>query len=252
MTASELTSLESSLTRWEWFEYGAAAVVIVGVLGEAINDFTSWWPRWRIKKKLGKGSTLILIAGLACELLGLVRTSTLSNQLIADLNATAAEANERAANAEDQAAQLEDKNFRHSQRADRLWDNEKDFAAALMGKPTGTILSLMYARGDSEAWETADALKYVLRQYGWNVEHFGPTPSTPDDAEDAPMVVVGGSGTFGVTVVSRSDQSEEARAAGAALLDALDKAYMDDIGDQDDDDTLPDGSFRLLIGPIRR
>src|SRR3989442_15932761 len=82
MTSSALASLESSLRRWEWVEYIAAAVVILGVVGEWINDFSAWLKRWRYKRRLAKGSTLVLIGGLACELLGLVKTTTLSGRIV--------------------------------------------------------------------------------------------------------------------------------------------------------------------------
>src|SRR5438045_684737 len=85
MTSLSSTSLHAWLTVWEWVSYAATAAVFVGVVGEYINDFTHWCPSWRRNKRLAKTSTLLLIAGLAVELLGLVQTSRLSGALVARL-----------------------------------------------------------------------------------------------------------------------------------------------------------------------
>jgi hypothetical protein len=82
MSSSDVASLESALTCWTRVEYASAAVVLIGVIGEYVNDFTHWFRALRRHRRLGKGSTLLLIAGLAVELLGLVKTATLSNHII--------------------------------------------------------------------------------------------------------------------------------------------------------------------------
>ncbi len=80
-TGESISSLDAIPTRWEYGEYASAAIVIVGVVGEFLADFSNVWSvrdvpeRW---DKLGKLSTLVLIAGLAAELVCLVNTNVLS------------------------------------------------------------------------------------------------------------------------------------------------------------------------------
>jgi len=81
-------ALESSLRSWEFVEYAATAVVFVGAIGEFLAEFTDIFNLKHdpLKKHLlGKLSTIILVIGLAGELLGVVQTSQLSGRIIASL-----------------------------------------------------------------------------------------------------------------------------------------------------------------------
>jgi len=96
LTPSEVASLKSALDFWEWFEYISTAVVFIGCVGEYFADFTTC-PKSKLRRhKLGKLSLIILIAGIAGEFLGTVRSSQLSGQIIADVEKQASDANERA------------------------------------------------------------------------------------------------------------------------------------------------------------
>src|SRR5262245_315050 len=90
------SSLKLSLTIWEWVNYVATACVLIGVVGEYLADLTQIPKSERDKKTLGRPSTLVLMAGLAVERGGLVRTTQLSGRLIGSLeqqtNAAIAEA----------------------------------------------------------------------------------------------------------------------------------------------------------------
>jgi hypothetical protein len=96
LTVADLSSLKSSLKFWEAFEYLATAIVLLGVIGEYIAEFTKWAANRRIERRLGKGSTLVLIVGIAGEGLGLFRTSQLSGELIASLEEQSNQTFERA------------------------------------------------------------------------------------------------------------------------------------------------------------
>jgi hypothetical protein len=87
-----IASWVSSLDLWEYFEYSATAIVFVAAAGECCAEFTKWPQRRGIKERLAKLSTLVLVIALAGELLGVVRTSQLSGQLIASLEKQASEA----------------------------------------------------------------------------------------------------------------------------------------------------------------
>jgi hypothetical protein len=86
----------------------ATAVVIVGVIGEFVAGFTDLFGVREKKERherIGKISTLLVIAGLAAELLSHNRSSKYSQQINATLNETAAAANEQAAQANRQAGE---------------------------------------------------------------------------------------------------------------------------------------------------
>src|SRR5271170_3745728 len=90
-----ISSLDAALARWEYGEYASAAVVIIGVIGEFLADFSNVFRVRDIsdrRDKLGKLSTLVLLVGLAMELLCLVNTNALSGRIIASLSDEAAQA----------------------------------------------------------------------------------------------------------------------------------------------------------------
>ena len=97
-------AVEHALDFWEWVEYSAAAIVFGGAIGEFISEFTRWPENKYKREQVGKVSALILIVGLAAELIGLVRTSQISGQITAQLNKQAGNARRDAANANRDAA----------------------------------------------------------------------------------------------------------------------------------------------------
>jgi hypothetical protein len=90
---SEVSSLKSALRCWEWFGYISTAIVGLGCIGEFTAEFTSLPQDDRSKHKLARLSLMILILGIAGELLSAVRTSQLSGQLIANIEERTTEAN---------------------------------------------------------------------------------------------------------------------------------------------------------------
>src|ERR1035437_6001349 len=97
-TASDVSSLAKSLSRWEVAEYIFAGFVTVACAGEYVADFKDWFTGGDKAKKqrLAKASTLLLIAALALELTCLVKTNSLSGQLIGSLDEKAGEADTKA------------------------------------------------------------------------------------------------------------------------------------------------------------
>jgi hypothetical protein len=110
-TASDVESLSRSLGRWEIAEYVCAGLVTVACAGEFIADFTDWFTRGVKEKKvrLAKGSTLLLIASLALELVCLVKTNSLSGRLIGSLSDKAAAADTKAQSALEASGKAQDK-----------------------------------------------------------------------------------------------------------------------------------------------
>src|SRR5207249_11771224 len=113
-----------SLTIGQWWAYGSAFVVLLGVVGESIADLTEWVKPERKKKRLEKASALILILGLTGDLVAIhisqvelarVTTDVGNTRTAADNAASAAacahvsaqQANVEAGNALRSAATLE-------------------------------------------------------------------------------------------------------------------------------------------------
>src|SRR5712664_1903758 len=97
-TASDVSSLATSLSRWELAEYISAGLVTIGCIGEYVAEFTDWLTsgvRER-KERLAKRSTLLLIAALSLEVVCLVKTNSLSGMLIGSLSEKAEKADSSA------------------------------------------------------------------------------------------------------------------------------------------------------------
>jgi hypothetical protein len=103
-TVLDIVHLKSTLYGWECVEYASTTVVLIGVVGEFIAEFTKFAVLRGLKDRIGKVSTLILIVGLSGELIALIRTSSLSGQLIAYVEGQSAQAIKDAASASDRAA----------------------------------------------------------------------------------------------------------------------------------------------------
>jgi hypothetical protein len=111
LTASDVSSLTRSLSRWEYTEYGACAFVAIACAGEYIADFTNWLTAGDEcrKKRLAKRSTLLLIVSLAVELFCLVQTNSISGQLVGSLSDKATNADTKAQSALDKSGTAETK-----------------------------------------------------------------------------------------------------------------------------------------------
>jgi hypothetical protein len=101
-----LAALMSSLTGWEKIGYVGLSIVIVGVVGEGIHDFTEFGFKWW-RKHGGRVSVLVLIVGLAIEGVAQVNANNTSGRIIALLATQAANSQEKAAGLEREAAQLQ-------------------------------------------------------------------------------------------------------------------------------------------------
>ncbi len=107
LTDSEVGSIKAALNCWEWFEYISTAIVFFGCVGEFLAEFTSLAKSHESKKKLARLSLIALILGIAGELLGTVRMSQLSGQLIANIEERAGNAEQRAGEANKHASENE-------------------------------------------------------------------------------------------------------------------------------------------------
>src|SRR5438309_1147337 len=175
---SEIAELESLLNFWDWFSYLALALVFIGVVGESIADLTNLIksPRW--KSKTEKISALLLITGLAGELVSSSKLSELNGRIVAILNKQAAEAqkaageaNERAGSAEQRAAEANEKaeqeklarvKIEQKVAPRRLTKEQQERIARKLKPFAGQRINVLIYRGDVEAWFIADQIKVAL------------------------------------------------------------------------------------------
>jgi hypothetical protein len=119
-TASDVGSLTRSLSRWEFAEYVFAGLVTLACAGEYIANFTDWLTGGieDKKKRLEKGSTLLLVAALTFELVCLVKTNQISGRVIGSLDEKAKEASTKSEEAINKSASALSKAGQAEQSAD--------------------------------------------------------------------------------------------------------------------------------------
>jgi hypothetical protein len=210
---TDISGLQQSLGRWELFEYVAAFVVFLGVLGELLAEFTNLFKTQQNdarKKRFTIVFTLVLLLGLSCELIALIKTSTLTaqitqalrtditeayktaaratveagnaNERAAAVNQIAAQADERAALANERAAALAKQNTElglklaavEKKQAPR-WISTERFVAAF-GKARPGKAVIRYQAGNEEiAMFASGSVAPALVASGWHLEE-GPRP----------------------------------------------------------------------------
>lgn len=77
---------------WDWVGYISTGLVFVGVVGESLIELTKWVKSPELTKQIGAASALILILGLAGELISTVKISAVTGEITAILNKEAADA----------------------------------------------------------------------------------------------------------------------------------------------------------------
>jgi hypothetical protein len=94
---SEIDALRESLSYrfWDDAAYVALALVFIGVVGESIKELTSWIRGHHKKKVWGKVCAVILIAGLAGEIMTTAKNEANNSIIVGILNAEANEAIQR-------------------------------------------------------------------------------------------------------------------------------------------------------------
>ena len=97
---SEISALESLAELWERVDYIGLFLVFVGVIVESLVEFTSLIKSSFWKPRIGKISALVLIVGLALELMASSRLSVINRQVVGILYAQVADAKKCAAHAE--------------------------------------------------------------------------------------------------------------------------------------------------------
>ena len=235
--------LATPLNRWELAEDIGAAIVILGVFGEFLAEFHIFQRAEDEKKRrtVTKWSTLILLGGLALELLGLVRTSQLYRLEVAQANENAALANQRAADLE---------NKLHSRWRNVILGDGKEMANKLKGKPVSRF-EIVYSPEDEEAYTYGFLLKGILVGQGWTFADLRPLRENDaleggNNIPGAPLAVRSGA-WYGLSVNTKTgipfpSSSHVNESASAALMEAF------GAGQGIADPRLPSDIIRIVIG----
>ena len=86
MTDDTIVSLSSSDSRWGVLLVASTLVVLIGVLGEYVAEFTNVLNNRATAKLLERGAVLLLIIGIAGELLGEAKTLSIGDEIAAFQN----------------------------------------------------------------------------------------------------------------------------------------------------------------------
>jgi len=173
----DLSALMSSLSCWEYAGYAGLAIVIIGVVGEGVHDFTTWFSNTWWSTKGGRLSVLVLIAGLAIEGVTQVKANSLSGQIIAFLGEQAATTRERAATLEKEAAELRMSAANLEKRVGpRIIDRDL-FLSALDDGPKREF-EIQYGAEDQDSWMLSIQLRALLEKAGWRFISVTPLPIT--------------------------------------------------------------------------
>lgn len=182
---SEVVALKSVLRFWEGFGYISTAVVGLGCIGEFIAEFTSLPTCEQRKHKLAKLSLMILILGIAGELLSAARTSQLSGRIIANIEERAANADQKAGEANDRASanERETAQLRHDNlellaliQPRELSDEKQKAIGQALRRFSGKSVFLRTYSFDQESMRLSTLLNAALKSGGIDVQ-FAPTPS---------------------------------------------------------------------------
>ena len=260
-------------------------LLVVGLIGEVSKS-----SRWKTKLRIFE---VMVIVGVAGELIGdggiFIFTEQLQaisdtdaarlNKEAGDARSEAAKAIERAARVEERAANLEKEAAvarRQEAKAERQLAEIRDprtlprdcLESALKGKPAGTV-NVLYQPEDSEAYFFSFWIRLSLMQSGWAAPE-GPVPIPANIGFDPmneriPSVVRAAGMERGVAIAAKSiplvpplnphsavpePPIIDRTTAFGALYGAFEKCAppgggIAAIGDN----TLPDGVFRIIIGP---
>jgi hypothetical protein len=142
------------------------AIVIIGVAGEGIHDFTRWFTRTWWGPNGGRLSVLILIIGLAIEGIAQVKTNSTSDKIIAFLGKETADENERTAELklalEKEITSRSPREIKPEQRTNLL-----TALNAVMPKGEITITAKLF---DEEAERFEKQISDVLKEAGFDVK----------------------------------------------------------------------------------
>jgi len=241
---SDLTALRSLLDCWDIVAYVATAVVFLGVVGEYVGEFTRFPRSEENRVWLKKFSTLVLILGLAGELVSLIRTSQLGGEIIARLGRDTEQ--ERLAR------------VRIEERQGPRKLPVETFLKALQGKLAGKA-EIVYQPEDSEAHDLSEEIWTVLSVVGWNVS--SPRPIPPDMVSEGlrgassellqrfPSVERAGGQPRGISLVVQSLEMPpfEKETPQSVLTNALLASGFGVGGGLDR--ALPEDFIRIIVGP---
>jgi hypothetical protein len=237
----DIVALSSAAEFWENAGYLATSIVVLGVVGEAVADLTTWIRGERRRKLTEKLSVLLLIAGLAAEILAQVQSNNKNSLIIGALNKEASE------------AQLQLQQMRFPRRL----DSDK-FKAGIEGV-SPQFFEVLYDQSAADGSSLADQIFVGLRIAGWKTDQKLPVPLTPQlgppDLQDVyqllPLTEQSGGSAWGVSVVTKGPISEDPKAPEQILCLTLLASVASPVKTVGcgKEETMPTGKIRIIVGP---
>lgn len=253
LSSDQLAALEGTLRCWETAETVGAVAVLIGVIGEYLAEFQKRLLRTPERiDRVGKYATLLLIAGLAVELVALVRTRSLSERIVeAERTARIAIESKLAKvrhetsltrrwgkeERERHRQDVRDRAFFNQPRPPMIRDAAAVFARRLDGKPGTALIVYLDNPKDEEPLTLAVALATMLKANGWTVP-------PPEGAKEVSQ--------WGLSIdakrVEEHDWASSTSAQGALFASLADALTERRITGRGLDTSLPEDTFRIFIG----
>lgn len=229
----DINSLESAASGWEWAGYVASALVLVGVVLESLEIISGIKSgHWRTKR-IETFAILILVSGLALEILAEAQSNRATGLIEALLNGEAQAAERDAAKANETTAIL-----RLQENPRTLTDDEAVSLVDLTWNFVGQKFVVAISSRDAETAEFARSILINLDAAGWN-------SSNEKSPDLLPILTVGV-----IVVLNQHELATDETTSSAKILAKFlyDHGFAQTIGPEYDSDWARLGSISIIVG----
>jgi hypothetical protein len=234
----DIASLTSSDAWWGNVLLISTLIVLIGIIGEGVAELTKLLDGCpSLKKFVEVSSVLILVIGIAGELWGEARTSSIGDQISGFLNVKAGAANDRAAAAEKDAAEanlkaeqlrcesaalemsLSPRRLAPHRTIGRTPPSPKEEKFNSMLRPYANTIVKVQSASDFEAQELGEDIEYLLNRAGWIAVK---TDESESHFKSVEM-------NEGVTLYISQKRDDTLRASTAVLVSALSNVGLTEL-----------------------
>jgi hypothetical protein len=151
LSPPEVASIARRLVFWEVAEYVSEALVGLGCFGEYVAEYAKWPASWTEdqKRRLGRGSLVLLICGIVFGIVSLIQTNALSGQVIGSLGEQVKEAGKKVELATDSI----DTALRNSEQAKSASEIAKGESTKAQGAASNALALAGGARQEADSFE---------------------------------------------------------------------------------------------------
>jgi hypothetical protein len=225
----DISALEAASEFWEFWGYIATGLVLAGVIGEFVTELTHWIKDRAFRKLVEKTSVLILIIGIAGEILCQVQSNNNNSLIVGILDKEAAQ------------AKLELAKIREPR---IIKPEQRNNLIASLRKYEGKGFWIQVERAPSHQYgeqiDFAEQLRSVFVEARWKLTQYLEPDGKPVPPDIAP------NGDHGCSLASATEPKS------AELLSAVGEAFKNDADiecRQTTDSSLPANLIVLEIAP---